>query len=76
VCLTPGAEYAIKFPTGKLWLPGYKKTLKDVLGQPWTVHVSYTGTKRTTFDVIIEYPVEYSFWIGDIQASVVNAPKR
>jgi hypothetical protein len=85
VCLASGTEYSMKFATGKLLLPDYKTILGNMRDRRWTVIVSYTGTRafrtapgggRIPYDVIRDYPVEYPFWTGGIQAEVVNPPER
>ena len=79
ICLAARSGYSYDFPTDKLWLPGYKKTLKDVSHQPWTITVSYAGMrayrdtpegKRIPFDVIREYPADFPFWTGTLKTEV------
>jgi hypothetical protein len=77
------ASYSLEFETNKLFLPGYKDTIKDVQNRPWTVTVSFRGIKayhespngKTPYDTIREYPADYPFWTGDLTAQIVNTPK-
>src|SRR5271157_5323126 len=83
VCLAARTGYSEELLTDKLWLPGFKKTLKEVFGQSWTAVVSYTGVRayretpdhgRIPFDSIPEY-LGVPFWTGVIKTDVVKAPK-
>ena len=81
VCLTRGAGYSIDLSTDKLWLSDFKRTLQDVRDRHWTLTVTYTGVKalhtspagkRIPFHVLDDYPADFPFWTGDINAQFVN----
>lgn len=79
VCLSPRAGYSYEFPTEKLWLPGFTKTLKDASGQRWALTVSYVGIrafrdtpegKRIPYDVVREFPADFPFWTGTAKTEI------
>ncbi|MGC2662312.1 MAG: hypothetical protein WA324_30480 [Bryobacteraceae bacterium] len=80
VCLPTGGEYGLRFDMHKLWLPGYKTRLIDVK-QQWKVRAVFTGVypkpelpnnKMQEFQVLRDYPVNFPFWTGQVQAEVVG----
>lgn len=80
VCLPTNGEYGLRFDMHKLWLPGYKTKLIEVKHK-WKVRAVFTGVyprpelpnnKLQEFQVLRDYPVNFPFWTGQVEAEVLG----